>query len=594
MKHWSTACIDWEKRIIKGESLIAFEPLFPSEADEALEVFKSLYVTDLPKFFDDEIGDYRFPTFGEVSEPWVFDFVRAIFGAYDHGSAKRLIREFFLLISKKNGKSTIAAAIMLTALIRNWRHSAELLILAPTKEIAGNSYKPAADMVRADLQLTALIHIQDNYRTLTHRVTGAVLKVVAADTETVGGKKAAFILVDELWIFGKRPGASAMFREAMGGMSSKAEGFVIYLSTQSDEQPTGVFKEKLQYFRDVRDGKITDPKSLPVLYEFPESMIVSQAYLDPANFKITNPNIDKSVMSDWLLDELVKARRGDKADLNIFLAKHLNVEIGLKLRTDRWAGADFWLESSAYQKARAEAVEMGPEAVAKLQKPARISSIEELLRRCEVVVVGIDGGGLDDLLGLAVLGRERKTGNWLLWCRAWAHRIVFERRKQIEEDLKRFEAEGTLTIVDLPGQDVAAVADIVMQIEEAGLLAEEYPIGVDAAGIGDIVDELTSEERGIEKSRIVGISQGWKLNGAIKTTERKVASGQLIHEGTELMSWCVGNAKTVPVGSAITINKAVSGSAKIDPLMAVFDAVSLMSLNPEPMGSAYEDEDAIV
>ncbi len=594
MKHWSTACIDWEKRIIKGESLIPFEPLFPSEAQAALDVFKSLCVTDIPKVWDEDVEEYRFQTFGECSEQWVFDFVEAIFGAYDHGSARRLIREFFLLISKKNGKSTIAAAIMLTALIRNWRHSAELLILAPTIEIAGNSYKPAAEMVRADPDLTALLHVQDNFRTITHRVTRATLKVVAADTEAVGGKKAAFILVDELWIFGKRPGANAMFREAMGGLSARLEGFVIYLSTQSDEQPTGVFKEKLDYFRDVRDGKITDPKSLAVLYEFPDGMVKAEAYLDPVNFHITNPNLDKSVTSEWLIDELVKARRGDKAALNVFLAKHLNVEIGLKLRSDRWAGADFWLESAAYQKLKAAAVLSGPAAVSALASPERLKSLDELLERSEVVVVGIDGGGLDDLLGLAVLGREKKTGRWLLWCRAWAHRIVFERRKQIEEDLKRFEKEKTLTIVDLPGEDVKAVADIVMKIEEAGLLAEEYAIGVDAAGIGDIVDELTSEERGIEKSRIVGISQGWKLNGAIKTTERKVAGGQLVHEGSELMSWCVGNAKTVPAGSAISINKAVSGSAKIDPLMAVFDAVSLMALDPESMGSAYEDDDVLV
>ncbi|MEZ7179769.1 terminase large subunit, partial [Pseudomonas mosselii] len=210
----------------------------------------------------------------------------------------------------------------------------------------------------------------------------------------------------------------------------------------------------------------------------------------------------------------------------------------------------------------------------------KLLTIDELLRRSEVVVAGIDGGGLDDLLGLSLIGRERGTRKWLHWAHAWAHKIVLERRKDIVSVLSDFSADGDLTIVQLPGEDVRDVADIICRVRDAGLLPETQAIGVDAAGIGDIIDELTTEERGIAMERIASVSQGWRLNGAIKTTERKVAGGEFIHGASRLMAWCVGNAKTVQVGNAIAINKQISGTAKIDPLMATFDAATLMALNP--------------
>ena len=540
---WSTACLDWEYRIMNGESLIPCPPLFPEEAEAGLSVMRHLKIVDAP-------GS---PTIGEACAPWVMDFAGSVFGAYDAESGRRLIKEFSLIIPKKNSKSTIAAAIMMTLLLRNWRESAELIILAPTIEVANNAYAPARDMVKHDEDLADLLHVQDHVRTITHRVTGATLKVVAADSNTVGGKKASFILVDEIHLFGKVGQAENMLREATGGLASRPEGCVIYLTTQSDHPPAGVFLQKLQYSRQVRDGKIKDKRFLPVIYEFPRKMIDAGEHLKPENFHLVNPNMGLSVDREYLEREYEKSKDAGEESLRGFLSKFLNVEIGLALLSNRWPGAEFW-----EQQARKEI------------------TLEYLIDNSEVITVGVDGGGLDDLLGLAVVGRHKETREWMAWCRAWAHPSVLERRKSEAPKLHDFSKDGDLSLVRHIGDDVEEVADIVEQVNESGLLDR---VGVDPAGIGAILDAIVA--RGIDQDIVVGVSQGWRMGGAIKTTERKLAEGGLVHASQNLMNWCCGNARVEPRGNSILITKQASGTAKIDPLIALFCAVSLMALNPE-------------
>ncbi|WP_343228302.1 terminase large subunit [Sphingomonas yunnanensis] len=572
---WSTACPDWQERIVAGHSLIAMDPLFPDEAEAALAVFKSLRIVDVPGM----------PTFGEACEEFVFDFVRAIFGAYDAATGRRLIWEFMLLISKKNAKSTIAAGIMVTALIRNWRHSAELLVLAPTKEVADNVFIPAAGMVRADPDLLRILYPVDHERKIRHLGNEAELKVVSADSGVVAGKKAAFILVEELWSFGKDPKAAAMLMEATGGRVSRPEGFVVYLSTHSDEAPRGVFKSLLDQFRGIRDGTIVNQRKLGMLYEWPEKMLEADAYLDPANFYVTNPNIGRSVDAEYIAEKLAEAQQGEPGDLQVFLSKHLNVEIGTRLSRDRWSGTEFW------DRAR---------------DPSLVT-FDDLLKRSEVIVAGIDGGGLDDLLGLCLIGREKGSKRWLVWVKAWAWSIVWKRRQDIATKLDEFVEEGSLIRCDLPDDDEAAalasiaeggdvadadaseltddilgVVEILVQVRDAGLFPDVEAIGLDPAGVATLVDELA--RRGFAADQLKAIPQGWRLSSAIKGMARKVAARTLRHFGQQLLTWCIGNVKQEARGaSAVAITKQ-SPSAKIDPAAAMFSAGMLMTLNPEAAG----------
>ena len=176
---WSTGCPDWEERILGRRSLIPFAPLYPSEAADGLRVMRELRIVDAP-------GS---PTIGESCAQWVLDFAGAVFGSYDPETGSRLIREFFLMVPKKASKSTIAAAIMMTLLLRNWRQSAELIVLAPTVEVAQNAFAPARDMVKVDAELSDLLHVQEHVRTITHRTSGATLRLSPPTRTPLQGRR---------------------------------------------------------------------------------------------------------------------------------------------------------------------------------------------------------------------------------------------------------------------------------------------------------------------------------------------------------------------------------------------------------------------
>ncbi|OFD29297.1 terminase, partial [Acinetobacter baumannii] len=464
---------------------------------------------------------------------------------------------FFLLISKKNTKSTMAAGIMLTAIILNSREAAEFIIIAPTKKVADNSFTPMKNMIRNDPELNALFHVAEHTRTITHRTTKAVLTVVAAETGSSAGAKGAFILVDELWVFGERANAESMLEEATGGMASFPEGFLIWLSTQSDKPPAGIFKKKLDYARKVRDGEIENPSFLPVLYEFPQKLLDEGKYLDPDYFYVTNPNLGRSTHIRYLLNKYEQAKESGADSIQLFLAKYLNVEIGMNKRADSWAGADFWLLSAYKDKL----------------------FLESILDLSELCTVGFDGGGLDDMFGMAIIGRDKNDRSlWYCWNRAWVHPIALQRRKENAPAYEDFERDGDLVIVKNVGDDVSQAAQICKRIYDAGKFPEKAAIGLDKLGMPSLQDGLLEQ---VPFELLIGVPQGYQLSGYVQTTERKVAEGKFKHAGQRMMNWCVGNAKGVYQGNALTIRKQESGKGKIDPLIATFNGVALMSMNPE-------------
>lgn len=542
---WDTSCVDWEERILSGRSLVPELPLFAAEAAKALRCFKRLRLPDV-------IGT---PTLGEVCGEWFFPIVAALFGSYDPATNRRHISEVFQLIPKGNSKSSNGGAVMVTALIVNRRPEAEFLFIAPTMEIAGIAYRQAKGTIRLDGELSKLFQVQDHIRKITHRQSGATLMIKAADTDTITGSKATGTMIDETHVFTKRSNAAEVFVELRGALTKRPDGFLFQTTTQSKQSPTGVFASELAMARAVRDGRMQMPL-LPVLYELPDRLARDGGWKERRYWPLVNPNLGRSTNEEFLAREVMRAEADGPAAVALIASQHFNVQIGLSLKSDGWAGAEFW------QDAEDAAL-----------------TLEEILLRSEVVVVGIDGGGLDDLFGVCILGRCRETSDWLCWTHAWCHKIVLERRKSIAARLLTAQADGELTIVEHAAEDIAEIVELIADIDQKKLLA---CVAVDPAGIGEFIEALREIKITQDGDRVVGAPQGYAMMNAVKTAERKVENGTLKHAPSTLMDWCVGNVKIEATATAIRATKQNAGDAKIDPWCALMNAVTAMVRDPKP------------
>jgi len=559
------SCPDWWERLQAGAA--PFRPVAtdPDQERAALGCFMKMPLPDIP-------GQ---PRFADRAFPWQAEVVKALFGARfmepDARGEMQLVAkvpELFLMIPKKNGKTTFAAAVSLIAMLRNPRPRAQMLYIAARQEIAEIAYNTAVGMIEAEDFLVKRFHVMQHRKMIRDRATGATLKIVSFDMKIVTGAKPAFVLIDEIHLLGAEAAAARVMKQLRDGTKPNREALIVMITTQSDVPPAGVFKAELARARAIRDGSWDAPaRTLPVLFEFPEAVQRSEAWRNPALWPLVSPALGDTLDLDSSVADADDARLKGPAEERIHASQNLNIEIGLALHSDRWVGADFWEGA-------------GTEAGL---------TVESLMERSDVVVFGIDGGGVDDLFGLGAIGRCKATGRKLLACRAWAQPSAMEGRPEIAATLRDFEADGDLIVCGEGDEDrdFREAAALIASASERGLLPAVAAVGLDPRGVAALYAALLAA--GLVPEQLVAVPQGTRLSSSIWGMERELKDRRLRHGGTRMMAWCVGNAKAEMRGNSIYISKQAAGKSKIDPLVAAFNAFELMARNPEPAGrSVYE------
>lgn len=604
---WDLSCPDWAERIRTGRSLIPDLPLDETEAQLGLEFFDELQLPDV-------IG---FPSMRTHAGDWFRRLVRVAFGSWLPDEQQRMIRDFFVMVPKGSSKTTYSAGLSLTAMMMNRRPNAEALFAGPTQKIAATAYEQAVGMIEASAELKRRFRPRDHISTIEDLSNGSNLRIKTFDVNVLTGGILIFALLDEIHLLGRMANASRVMRQIRGGLEKTPEGFLVATTTQSDEIPAGLFSDELKQARKIRDGVFRGKNirpMLPILYEYPPEIAKDPAaWMDPENWWMVMPNLGKSIHLDSLARDWESERAKGEHAIRIWASQHLNIEIGVGIGIGAWPGAEFW------ERAEDDTL-----------------TLDSVIQRSEVVAIGVDGGGLDDLFGASVLGREIDRKRWLSWSTAWAHLSVLTRRKSIAAQLQEFAKADVVGVgdsatilprllepgefpemsliddemVDIKGdvedllvnqdleelllpKDVAGILLIVAKVKRAGKLAA---VAIDMEGpYGELIDALGQIGVTVDEKLIAGIGQGYRLMHAIKSIERKLANGTMLVARSTMMRWCVGNIKIEPTATAIRATKQNAGDAKIDPAMALMDAGSVMQTNPSAGRSVFdmlaEDDD---
>lgn len=279
-----------------------------------------------PYYFDEETGERPIifiETFckqsqGTLGAPLVLDlfqkaFIQTLFGWLEKATGYRRFRETLFLVARKNGKSTLLAAIALYLLVADYEGAAEIYSVATKKDQARKTLTEAVNMVKQSPELRAVIKKRRN--DIYFPATASKFEALASDSNTLDGLNSHAVIIDELHAIRDRN----LYEVMKQSTSSRRQPLVIMITTSGTVRES-VFDNLYSYACDVADGKIIDERFLPILYE----LDARAEWTNPQMWIKANPGLG-TIKQYSTLAEFVERAKKNPEDLPGVLCKDFNV-----------------------------------------------------------------------------------------------------------------------------------------------------------------------------------------------------------------------------------------------------------------------------
>jgi phage terminase large subunit-like protein len=258
--------------------------------------------------------------------------IEPIFGMKHKDTGLRKYRSVYCEIPRKNGKSTLGAAVAIYMLFADSELGSEVFSCAGDKNQASIIFDLAKRMIQLDPLLSSKAKVFRNSITFPHK--GNTYRVLSSDASLQHGHNPNAILFDELHTQKNRE----LYEVMQTGTGSRSQPLLFTMTTAGASKTDGnICWEVHSYSEKVKKGIIIDNSHLSVIYAAEDDDDIQ----DPETWKKANPNLGVSVSEEYLKAEAKRASELPSYE-NTFKRLHLNM---WTTNVTKWISDSVWMEN---------------------------------------------------------------------------------------------------------------------------------------------------------------------------------------------------------------------------------------------------------
>lgn len=254
-----------------------------------------------------------------ILELWQKAFVSAIFGFIDKETGFRKYRKVILFVARKNGKSTLAAAIGLYMLLMDGEPGAECYSIATKKDQAKILWQEAKRMIKKNPVL--LKRVKPLISELYYEEEEATFKPLSSESDTLDGLNASFVAADEVHAMKDKN----LIDVTYDSMDARDQPIFLETSTMGTIREN-VFDSEYEYASNVINGYVdsnldfVDETLLAIIYELDSK----DEWTNEEYWQKANPGLGTIKKRKGLADKVARAKRKPD-ELKNLLCKDFNI-----------------------------------------------------------------------------------------------------------------------------------------------------------------------------------------------------------------------------------------------------------------------------